>query len=307
MGRAVRFDRFGNESVLHIEEVPPPTAGRGEAVVRVKVAGVNIGEVPIREGRMEALYATEFPSGEGTDFAGVVAEVGPGVTDVRVGDEVIGWTDQRAAQADAVAVPANHLVPKPERLPWEVAGGLFVAASTAWAAVHAVGAGPGDTVVVSAAAGGVGGLAAQLARHRGATVIGIAGPDNQDWLASVGIIPIEYGDGVAGRIQDAAPDGVDAFIDTFGDGYVDLAIALGVRPERINTIIDFDAATTHNVKTDGTASAERPEVLAEMAGLLADGELELPIAATFPLEQVGEAYTQLAQRHTRGKIVLAVS
>lgn len=303
----MRFNRFGDVDVLRVDDVADPTPGPGEVLVRVKAAGLNIGEVAIREGRMEGRHHTTFPSGEGTDFAGVVAAVGPDVSGVGIGDDVIGWSNSRSAQADLVVVPGNQLVSKPATLPWTVAGGLFVVASTAWAAVEAVAAGPDDTVVVAGAAGGVGSLASQLARRRGARVIGIAGPHNRAWLESVGVIPVGYGDGLADRIHAAAPDGVDAFVDAFGDGYVELALALGVRPERVNTIIDFGAASRYGVKTEGTAAAQRPEVLREMADLLADGRLELPVSATYPLDQVRDAYTELAKRHTRGKIVLTTS
>ena len=187
----------------------------------------------------------------------------------------------------------------------EVAGGLFVAGATAWGAVHAVQPKQGETVVISGAAGGVGSLAVQLARRTGATVIGLASESNHEWLKSHGVIPVAYGDGVADRIRAAAPSGVDAFIDTYGDGYVELALALGVAAERIDTIVDFAAAAKHGVKTDGgTAAGPGAKVLAELAGLIADGHLEVPIANVYPLAQVREAYTELERRHTHGKIVL---
>jgi NADPH:quinone reductase-like Zn-dependent oxidoreductase len=186
-----------------------------------------------------------------------------------------------------------------------VAGGLFVAGATAWGAVHAVQPNEGETVVISGAAGGVGSLAVQLARRTGATVIGLASESNHDWLKSHGVIPVAYGDGVADRIRAAAPSGVDAFIDTYGDGYVELALALGVAAERIDTIVDFAAAAKHGVKTDGgTAAGPGAKVLAELADLIASGHLEVPIANVYPLAQVREAYTELERRHTHGKIVL---
>jgi NADPH:quinone reductase-like Zn-dependent oxidoreductase len=163
----------------------------------------------------------------------------------------------------------------------------------------------GETVVISGAAGGVGSLAVQLARRTGATVIGLASESNHEWLKSHGVVPVAYGDGVADRIRTAAPGGVDAFIDAFGDGYVELALALGVAADRIDTIADFAAAQKHGVKTDGgTAAGPGGRVLTELAGLIADGHLEVPIANVYPLTQVREAYTELERRHTRGKIVL---
>jgi NADPH:quinone reductase-like Zn-dependent oxidoreductase len=157
----------------------------------------------------------------------------------------------RASQAELVLVEAGDLTRKPEKVSWEAAGGLFVAGTTAWGAVHAVQPKKGETVVISAAAGGVGSLAVQLAHRTGATVIGLASESNHKWLKSHGVIPVAYGDGVADRIRGAAPSGVDAFIDTHGDGYVELALALGVAAERIDTIVDYAAAAKHGVKTDG--------------------------------------------------------
>jgi NADPH:quinone reductase-like Zn-dependent oxidoreductase len=171
--------------------------------------------------------------------------------------------------------------------------------------VHAVQPKEGEVVVISAAAGGVGSLAVQLARRTGATVIGLASQGNHEWLRSHDVIPVEYGDGVQDRIIAAAPSGVDAFIDTHGDGYVELALALGVAAERIDTIVDYAAAAKYGVKTDGGAEAgPGARVLAELAGLIADEQLEVPIANVYPLAQVREAYTELECRHTHGKIVL---
>jgi NADPH:quinone reductase len=307
MPRAIQFDRYGDVDVLHVAEVPEPTPGAGEVAVRVVVAGTNPGDIGFRTGAMDAMYPTTFPSGEGTDFAGVVTGVGPDVTEFLVGDDVIGWSAGRSAQADYVLVPEDHLVVKRAELPWEVAGGLFVVAATATAAVRAVAPKPGETVVVSGAAGGVGGMAAQLAKRAGASVIGIASDSHAAWLTSIGVTPVAYGDGMLDRIRAAAPDGVDAFIDTHGSGYVDAAINLGVEPDRINTIIDFPAVEKHHVHADGMSTASTADVLAGIADLIADGSIALPIDATFPLDEVRDAYTELAKGHTRGKIVLTVS
>jgi NADPH:quinone reductase-like Zn-dependent oxidoreductase len=220
-----------------------------------------------------------------------------------VGDEVFGWTDARASQAEYVTVPVAQIVAKPSELAWDQAGALHVVGATAWAAVRAVDPQPGETVVVSAAAGGVGVLTVQLARRTGATVVGIASEANHEWLRAHGVVPVAHGDGLVDRIRAVAPT-VDAFIDLFGDGYVDTALTLGVPPDRIDTIIDFAAVEQHGVKADGNAVGARPDVLAELAALLAKRELELPVAATYPLERVQDAYRELERRHTRGKLVL---
>jgi NADPH:quinone reductase-like Zn-dependent oxidoreductase len=221
-----------------------------------------------------------------------------------VGDEVLGWTEERSSHAQLVAVPAHQLAPKPPSLSWEVAGALFVAGMAATASVRAVAPRSGETVVVSAAAGGVGSIAVQLARRTGAAVIGLASEHNHDWLRTHGIQPVIYGDGQDKRLFEAATGRIDAFIDTFGGGYVDLALELGVLRERINTIADFAAAQRHGVKREGTHAIASAQLLAQLAQLVAEGEVEVPIARTFPLEQVRDAYRELAQRHTRGKIVL---
>ncbi|HME03689.1 MAG TPA: NADP-dependent oxidoreductase [Solirubrobacteraceae bacterium] len=304
MARAVRFDHYGGVEVLKVVDVESPVPAAGQVLVRVKVAGINPGEVAIREGRMHERWPASFPSGQGSDLAGVVEEIGDAVEQFEVGDEVIGFTDQRASQAELVLVEAEHLVYRPPNVPWEAAGGLFIAGTTAYAAVRAVAPTPGETVVVSAAAGGVGSLAVQLARHAGAKVIGLAGERNHQWLREHGVVPVSYGEGVGERIREACEGPPDAFIDTFGEDYVELALALGVQPERIDTIINFEAAQRYGVKTDGSAAAASAEVLAELARLIEEGELEVPIAHAYPLDQVQDAYRELEARHTRGKIVL---
>ncbi|MGF6885517.1 NADPH:quinone reductase-like Zn-dependent oxidoreductase [Nocardia sp. GAS34] len=307
MTKAVRYDEFGGIDVLRVDEIDRPVPGTGQVLVRVRTAGINPSESVIRTGALNDMFPSTFPSGQGSDLAGVVAEVGAGVGGYAPGDEVIGFSEKRSAQAELVVVDADNLTPKPGNMPWEVAGGLYVVGVTAWGVVQAVEPKPGETVVVSGAAGGVGSLAVQLLRDAGVTVIGLASADNHDWLHGHGVLPVAYGDGVADRIRTAAPDGVDAFIDTFGDGYVDLALSLGVPVDRIDTIADYVAAAKYGVKTDGGAEAgPGGEVLARMAGLIASGRLELPIAGVYPLAQVREAYTELERRHTHGKIVLTL-
>ncbi len=305
MPRAVRFEEYGGIDVLKVVEVPHPVPGPGQVLVRVKAAGINPGEAKIREGLLHARWPAVFPSGEGTDLAGIVAVTGPAVTGFSAGDEVIGYTDNRASHAEYVVVEAGNLATKPAGVPWEVAGALPVAGFTAYAAVRAVALAPGDTVAVSGAAGGVGSIAVQLARRAGATVIGLASEANHGWLAGHGVIPVAYGDGVGGRIRQAA-DRVDAFIDTFGGDYVQLALELGVEPARVDTIVSFDAVQRYGVKAEGNAAGASASVLAGLAGLIAAGQLEIPIAAVFPPAKVQDAYRRLEQGHIRGKIVLVL-
>jgi NADPH:quinone reductase-like Zn-dependent oxidoreductase len=302
--RAVRFHEYGGIDVLRVEDAERPVPGPAQVLVQVRAAGIQPGEVHIRTGALHARWPATFPTGQGSDLAGVVAEAGPHVRGFTAGDEVIGFTHGRASHAELVAVDDVNLVMRPEGLPWEVAGSLYVAGTTAYATVWAVDPGPGDTVVVSGAAGGVGSLAVQLARRRGATVIGLASKPNHAWLEDRGVIPVEYGDGAAGRIRQAAGGNVDAFIDTFGCGYVELAVELGVRPGRIDTISDWQAAARVGARTYGESAAACAVVLGELARLAARGELEVPISRTYPLEQVRDAFGELEQGHTHGKIVL---
>jgi NADPH:quinone reductase len=302
--RAVRFDQYGSREVLYIADLEIPQPADGEVLVEIRAAGINPGETSIREGYLHDRFPATFPSGEGTDLAGVVSAVGAGVTRFSPGDEVLGWSWQRSSHADYVTVPAAQLVAKPAGVSWEAAGSLGVAGATAWAAVAAVHPQPGDVVGVSAAAGGVGSIAVQLLRYGGAVVIGIASEANHDWLREHGVTPVAYGDHLEERIRELAPGGLSAFVDTFGPEYIDLAIALGVPAERIDTVIAFERAAQVGAKTDGSSVGTTAEVMSRLADMLAAGQLEIPIAATYPLERVQDAYAELERRHTRGKIVL---
>jgi NADPH:quinone reductase-like Zn-dependent oxidoreductase len=306
--KAVRFDAYGDIDVLEVRDVARPVPSDGEVLVAVKAAGINPGEAMIRRGALHDRWPATFPSGQGSDLAGVVAELGAGVLDFAVGDEVIGFSLTRSSQAEFVVVPAAQLTPKPTAVPWDVAGGLYVAGATAYAAVRSVNLKTGDTVAISGAAGGVGTIAVQLAKRSGATVLGIAGPANDDWLSAHRAIPVNYGDDLADRLRAASPTGrVDAFLDLFGGGYVEVAVdELRVTPDRVDTIIDFAAVERFGVKSEGSADATSAAVLAELAGLIAAGELEVPVARVFPMDQVRDAYRALEERHTRGKLILRI-
>jgi NADPH:quinone reductase-like Zn-dependent oxidoreductase len=313
---AVKFNQYGGVEVLTIQETLIPALGPTQVLVRVKAAGINIGEAKIREGALARQWPTTFPSGQGSDFAGIIETIGHEVKDLAVGDEVIGFTNDRGSQAEFVTVEAHALVHRPPGVPWEQAGALFVAGTTAYAAVKAVNLKPRDIVVISGAAGGVGSIAVQLAGLAGAKVIGLASEANHQWLIEHNAIPVSYDQGkatgeataraeaLADRIRAASGGHVDAFIDTAGEGYVELALELGVKADRIDTIIDFEAAKKYGVKTAGNSEGGKPEVLAELAGLIDAGKLQIPIAAVYRLTDVRDAYRELAKRHTHGKVVL---
>jgi NADPH:quinone reductase-like Zn-dependent oxidoreductase len=304
MPKAVRFDEYGGVDVLQVLDIEIPDPARGEVQVAVRAAGINPSEGAIRSGAVKAIFPATFPSGEGSDLAGVVRAVGKGVEGILANDEVLGWSAGRSSHAELVNVPAEQLIPKPPALSWEEAGGLYVVGVTALGAARSVDAGPGDTVVVSAAAGGVGAILCQLLRVRGAEVIGIASDSNRGWLESKGVTPVAYGDGLADRVRATAPDGVDAFIDLFGPEYLELAVELGVPTERIDTIASHVKAMEIGAKTEGGGEATSAANLAIIAELTAGGQIEIPVAATYPLDRVREAFEELEQRHARGKIVL---
>lgn len=310
MNHRVQLSGYGGVEVLKVVETPPPDTSRDvgpdEVLVQVVAAGINPGEIAIREGALAAMFPTSFPSGQGSDFAGRVIATGCDATGFAVGDEVLGWSDDRSAQADVVLSDIRHLAAKPLALDWIRAWALWAVGVTSWATLQAVAPRPGETVMVSGAASGVGNLAGQLALRADAHVIGVAGAHNDDRLRRRGIEPVPYGAGLADRLRAAAPEGIDAFVDTHGDGYVDLAITLGVPADRVDTIIDFAAALRHGLRTDVSPRGSRPEVLAEMPALVATGELTVPVAAIYPLAKVAAAYAELAGGHVNGKIVLSM-
>jgi NADPH2:quinone reductase len=302
--RAVRFDRYGGREVLYVADVPMPIPPADEVVVAVRAAAINPGEATIRSGALHERFPATFPSGEGSDLAGVITTLGEGVDTFAEGDEVLGFSWSRSSHATHVSVPTKQLILKPQELSWEVAGSLYVVGCTAYAAVRAVNVKRGDTVAVSAAAGGVGTIVVQLLGIRGARALGIASPANADWLTAHGAVPVPYGDGLAERLRSAAPDGIDAFIDLFGPEYLELAVDVSIPRDRIETIAAFAKAEELGVKAEGSGTASTVEVLCEMADLVASGAIVMPIAATYPLDQVAEAFEQLERRHTRGKIAL---
>jgi NADPH:quinone reductase len=303
--KAVRFDDYGGIEVLQVRDVPRPAPGPDQVLVAVRAAGINPSEAAIRTGRVREIFPASFPSGEGSDLAGVVEQVGSSVKDIAPGDEVIGFTNNRASHAEYVLVEAANITAKPAEVPWEVAGALFVAGVTGVATVRAVAPTPGEAVVIAGAGGGVGVFAVQLAARTGARVIALASKRHHAWLRERGAVPVAYGDGVTGRITAAALETpVAAFIDLVGGGYVELALELGIARDRIDTIVDFPAIQKYGVKGEGGAEAASAATLAELAAAIASGDLVVPIQRTYPLDEVRAAFTELEAGHTAGKIVL---
>ncbi len=303
--KAVRFDEYGGIDVLQVREVPRPEPGPGQVLVAVRAAGINPSEAAIRTGRVRDIFPARFPSGQGSDLAGVVEAVGAGVNGVAVGDEVIGFSNDRASQSEYVLAEAVNLTAKPAAVPWEVAGALFVAGVTGVATVRAVAPIAGEAVVIAGAGGGVGVFAVQFAVRTGARVIALASDRHHAWLRDRGAVPVAYGDGVRERITAAAEDiPVAAFIDLVGGGYVELALELGIARERIDTIADFPAVAKYGVKSVGGAVAASAATLAELAEAIAAGDLVVPIQRTYPLDEVRAAFIELEAGHTAGKIVL---
>jgi NADPH:quinone reductase len=303
--KAVQFDNYGGVEVLEVREVPRPQPGREQVLVAVRAAGINISEAKIRSAAVRAVFPAIFPSGQGSDLAGVIEEVGEGVRGVAAGDEVIGYTDNRASQAEYVVVEAANLTAKPPGLPWAVAGGLFVAGVTGFATVRAVAPTTGEAVVIAGAGGGVGVFAVQLSVATGARVIALASERHHPWLSERGAFPVAYGDGVRERIIDTAGETpLSAFVDLVGGGYVELALELGIAKDRIDTIVDFPAIEKYGVKFEGGAAAASAATLSELAAEIAAGDLVVPIQRTYPLTDVRAAYTELEAGHMAGKIVL---
>ncbi|MFF3019877.1 NADP-dependent oxidoreductase [Streptomyces sp. NPDC057939] len=299
--KAAGFHAFGGPEVLELLEVPAPQAGPGEVRVRVKAAGAQPTDCAVRSGWNPPGFTITFPHITGGDFAGVIDEIGEGVTTFQVGDEVLGYRTQ-LTYAQYVTVPADQIVAKPAGLPWEVAGSLSASGQTAHTAIELLKVGEGETVLINGAAGGVGTIAVQLAVLRGAKVIATAREDNHAYLRELGAIPVTYGDGLADRIRAAAPQGIDAALDTASADGLRVAAELVEDKERVGTIFAFDVYQELGVRWIGSQrSAQR---LGELAGLVDRGEVRVHVRKTFPLAEAAEAHRELETGHGRGKIVL---
>jgi NADPH:quinone reductase-like Zn-dependent oxidoreductase len=303
--RAVRLDSFGGLERLAVREVPAPRAGPGQVRVRVVAAGLNpMDWIMTADAETAARFGLSLPAGFGTDYAGVVDQIGDGVSEFAPGDRVFGGALSRAV-ADFVVidpaggVAANEAHHTPDGVDDRTAATLTIAGRTASAALASVEPGPDDTVLIGGAAGGVGVFAVQLARIAGARVIGTGSATSADFLRGLGAEPVTYGDGLADRVRALAPDGVTAAIDLHGTETVRTARELGVPDGRICTV----AAQVDGVSSANGANAANG-ALDEVARLVAAGRLRVPVTASFPIEQIRRAAELQAGRHVHGKIVI---
>jgi NADPH:quinone reductase-like Zn-dependent oxidoreductase len=296
--KAVQFSDYGPPDALHVADVEEPHAGAGQIRIAVKAVGVNPFEWKVRSGMMREAMPLDLPSIPGSDVAGVVDEVGDGVTDVDLGDEVFGFAVSDATAEHAVL---EHYAIKPADLSWAEAAGLPVAVETAVRTLDLLGVEPGHTVLVNGAAGGVGTAAVQFARARGARVIGTASESNDEFLRTLGAEPTTYGDGLVDRVRELAPDGVDRALDTAGRGALPDLIEIAGSPDNVLTIADPSAAE-HGVRL--TSGMRSFEALGQAAQLFEEGKLTMPVAQAFPFEQAPEAHRLSEGGHVRGKLVL---
>ncbi|MFG2004885.1 NADP-dependent oxidoreductase [Spirillospora sp. NPDC048911] len=313
--RAVQFSEYGPAGVVRVAEVEEPHAGPGTIRVAVRASGLSTGETSVRSGKMRDVVSVTFPYRTGFDAAGVVDEIGDGVTGVGVGDEVFGMTATTARGANADHAVLVAWAPKPAGWSWEEAGGAAGGVETATRVLDRLAVGAGHTVLVQGAAGGVGTVAVQLAAARGATLIGTAREHNHDFLRSLGAEPTTYGAGLVERVRALAPGGVDAVFDCAGGALPDL-IAIAGDPARVVTIApDLTAASlgvhlSHGVPAGDTAAAVGAADPLAVHGLgiavelAARGRLRVPVAAAFPLTEASAAHELSESRHSPGRIVL---
>lgn len=307
--RAIAIGGYGGPDQLVETDLPGPPVAPDTVLVRVRAAGVNPVDAAIREGHLDGMFPVHFPLVPGWDAAGVVEAVGPAVTAFEVGDEVFGYVRrddiQHGTYAELVPAPERTLADKPVRATWTEAGGLPLAGLTAYQALQAIRVGDGDTVLVHAAAGGVGHLAVQLARAFGAErVIGTASEANHDFVRSLGAEPVPYGEGLAERVRALAPEGVDAILDIFGGDGLAASVELLTDPERLASIADPVAVTD----LGGVYIFVKPSAadLTVLAGLIDADRLTVHVAETFPLSRAADAHRRVAEGHGRGKLVLEI-
>ncbi|MEV6176683.1 NADP-dependent oxidoreductase [Streptomyces sp. NPDC052016] len=306
--KGISYSRYGGPEVLEYGEVRDPKIGPDSVLVKVRAAAVNPVDWKARRGYLDGVLDTVFPVVPGWDVSGVVVRPGPSVTEFSVGDEVIGYVREdflsRGTLAEYVAAPVRTLARKPRNLTWEEAAGLPLVGLTAYQVlIKALQVKRGETVLIHAAAGGVGSIAVQIARHLGARVIGTASEANHDFVRSLGGEPVAHGDGLGERVRGLAPEGVDAAFDTVGGDTLKISANLLAPEGRLVSIADADA-----VDYGGRYCFVRPDPddLTRLAELAEQGVVSVHVSETYPLERSADAYRSNEEGRTRGKIVVTV-
>jgi NADPH:quinone reductase-like Zn-dependent oxidoreductase len=300
MMKAVRFSEFGGPEVLEIVDLPDPHPASGQVRIAVRAAGVNPSDWKKRKGLMDE----ELPQTLGYEAAGVVDELGEGVTDLARGDRVFGFSAEGAAQAELAVL--SHWAPIPPSLDFAQAAALPSAVETATRALDQLGVGSGSTLLINSASGTVGAAAVQLAVARGACVIGTASPASHEYVRSLGAAPVAYGEGLVDRVRALAPEGVDVALDVAGSGVLPELIELAGVPGHVVTIADYSGAQEHGVRFSSGDAGRAVHALAEIGELVESGRFSLPVAQTFPLADIAEAHRVSEDGHVRGKLVLLV-
>jgi NADPH:quinone reductase-like Zn-dependent oxidoreductase len=303
--KAVLYRRYGGPEVLEYTDVPDPKLSQNSVLVRVRAAALNPADHKLQAGLGESHTDAWFPVIPGWDVAGVVEQVGAGVSEFAPGAEVIGYIRQEilhhGAYAELVSAPVETLARKPRSASWPEAAGLPLAGLTAYRAiVETLKVEPGETVLIHGAAGGVGAVAAQLALAGDARVIGVASAGHHDFLRSLGVLPVAPSEGIVGSVRDLAPDGVDAVLDCVGQGVLQATVEAGSSRMRACSIADGGPGITCVFARQDSA------ILIRLVEMVDAGRLRVPIAATYPLAQAAAAQTALKQRRPPGKIVLIV-
>jgi NADPH:quinone reductase-like Zn-dependent oxidoreductase len=300
--KAAQFSQFGGPEVLSIVDVPDPHPGPGQIRVAVHAAGISGSDWKIRQGVLS--FGAQLPQTTGGDVAGVVDEVGEGVTDVAAGDRVYGMADTGAA-AELALMTIRAVIPP--SLGFIDAAGLPAALETATRALDQLGVTGGSTLFINGASGGIGSTAVQLAVARGARVIGAASAANHNYLSLLGAEPVTYGDGLAERVRALAPGRVDLALDVVGNGVLPQLIELAGGAQNVITLADFDGAKEHGVHfSNGYADGNAFHALAEVGELIGTGRFWLPVDKTFPLAAISEAHRISQLGHVRGRLVIVV-
>ena len=296
--KALQITEYGGPEVITVAEVPEPHAGPGQIRVAVKAAGVNPVDWKTRSGMYAGGKPLDGPRGLGFDAAGVVDEVGEGVTGVAVGDDVLGKGNNTHAEFAVL----DAWAPKPPEIDWAVAGAVGVVGETAERVLRLLDVKAGDTLFIDGGAGGVGAVATQIAIARGARVIASAGQDNQGYLREIGATPVLYGEGMVDRVR-AVGAKIDAVLDVAGKSPIEDLISLAPEPSQLVSIANFGAASAGARVTGGSADSQPMKAMAEAAELLRQNKLVIKVQ-TFPLERAAEAHRISEDGHVRGKLVL---